>query len=71
MVWEKYLKKCFDTYPEYNLDIMYKASGMGRPEFVRKIAEILFMEIEYKSSVAFETRKQLMNLHTKGMLMFH
>lgn len=70
MVWEKYLKNCCDTYPEYNLMTMYKMGNMSRPEFIRKMAEIFFISMENNSILAIETRNQLINLRTEGVLTF-
>lgn len=69
MTWDEYYDKACGDLDE-RFGIMYENAYMSRPEFVRRVAEELFIIRDYDSGFAEETRRQIIAIRAYGVLTF-
>lgn len=66
MLYKDYFDMVCDKFPHMNFDMVH----WNRVDFVKKVAECLFMNGTNRGLICKETRKQLRNLKDKGILIF-
>ena len=70
MKYEDYFNLVLERYPDKNFDKIRLIGGWNKVDFVKKIAELLFIDCEIDTPLAVETRKQLVSLSTDGVHCF-
>lgn len=69
MKYEEYFKCVIEKYPHMHFDRIMN-SGWNRVDIIKKVAELMFIDGEVHTTIAIETRKQLVSLRDNGMHCF-